>query len=111
MVCNPVFKSMTEQTSSPPREPRFSESVQGASGRRKILLILGISLVVVLPCFWQERIQAGDLASHTYNAWLVQLIGQHQAPGLYLARQWNNVLVDLLLAKIGPVIGFILAEK
>jgi hypothetical protein len=111
MVCNPVFKSMTEQTSSPPRERRFSESIQRASGRRKILLILGISLVVVLPCFWQERIQAGDLASHTYNAWLAQLIGQHQAPGLYLTRQWNNVLVDLLLAKLGPLVGFSLAEK
>ena len=74
-------------------------------------MLLLISLILVLPCFWQERIQAGDLASHTYNAWLAQLIGQNQAPGLYLVGQWNNVLVDLLLAKVGLVTGFVVAEK
>src|SRR5712692_7518708 len=46
-----------------------------------------ISALLVVPCYWHRRIEAGDLASHTYNAWLAQLIGQGQAPGLYIVRQ------------------------
>ncbi len=70
-----------------------------------------ISALLVVPCYWHRRIEAGDLASHTYNAWLAQLIGQGQAPGLYIVRQWNNVLVDLALLHLGGVVGFIAAEK
>ncbi len=73
--------------------------------------IVAISLVLLLPCFWHKRIEAGDLASHTYNAWLAQLIAQGNAPGLYLVRQWNNVLVDVALAKLGSAVGFAAAEK
>jgi hypothetical protein len=57
----------------------------------------GPSLLLLVPCFWQPRIQAGDLSSHLYNAWLAQLIERGQAPGLTLARQSNNVLFDLML--------------
>jgi hypothetical protein len=56
------------------------------------------SLVLLVPCFWQPRIQAGDLSSHIYNAWLAQLIERGQTPGLTLARQSNNVLFDLMLS-------------
>jgi hypothetical protein len=73
--------------------------------------IVAISIVLLLPCFWHKRIEAGDLASHTYNAWLVQLIARGDAPGLYLVRQWNNILVDVALAKLGSAIGFAAAEK
>jgi len=66
---------------------------------------------VLVPCFWHRRIEAGDLASHTYNAWLAQLIEQGQAPGLWLARQWNNILFDILLVRLGSVVGLDLAEK
>jgi len=59
---------------------------------------VGTSLLVLVPCFWQSRIQAGDLSSHLYNAWLAQLIERGQAPGLTLVRQYNNVLFDLLLS-------------
>ena len=62
------------------------------------LRILIISAAVLTPCFWHRRIEAGDLASHMYNAWLAQLIERGQAPGLWIARQWNNVLFDLLLS-------------
>ena len=75
------------------------------------LPVLAISAVLLLPCFWHKRIEAGDLASHTYNAWLAQLIARGNAPGLYLVRQWNNVLVDLALAKLGNAVGFVAAEK
>src|SRR5579859_1082001 len=73
--------------------------------------VVAISAVLLIPCFWHRRIEAGDLASHVYNAWLVQLIERGQAPGLYLARQWNNVLFDLLLLKFGNLFGLPAAQR
>jgi hypothetical protein len=70
-----------------------------------------ISAILLIPCYWHRRIEAGDLASHTYNAWLAQLIERGQAPGLWLARQWNNVLFDILLVRMGNLVGLDLAEK
>ena len=70
-----------------------------------------ISVGLLIPCFWHRRIEAGDLASHVYNAWLAQLIERGQAPGLYLAGQWNNVLFDLLLLKLGNLFGLYAAQK
>src|ERR1700733_9015555 len=75
------------------------------------LRILAISAAVLTPCFWHRHIEAGDLASHTYNAWLAQLIARGQAPGLWLARQWNNVLFDVTLSGLGNLIGLRAAEK
>src|SRR5262249_44360293 len=34
-----------------------------------------------------------------------------QAPGLYLARQWNNVLFDYCLQQVAGVVGFAAAQK
>src|SRR5665213_3123766 len=73
--------------------------------------LLGISAALLVPCFWQRRIEAGDLASHVYNAWLAQLIQQGRAPGLWIARQWNNVLFDLLLSWLGDAFGLRVAER
>jgi hypothetical protein len=78
---------------------------------RRWLRIAVISVVLLLPCFWHQHLEAGDLASHTYNAWLTQLIAQGNAPGLYLVQRWNNVLVDVALAKLGGAFGFGAAEK
>jgi hypothetical protein len=72
---------------------------------------LVISLILLIPCFWHKRIEAGDIASHTYNAWLAHLVDQGQAPGLYIEPRWNNVLVDLTLQKLGEAVGFIAAER
>lgn len=73
--------------------------------------LLLISALLLLPCFWHKRIEAGDLASHTYNAWLANLIQQGRAPGLYIDFRWNNILFDLILAKLGAWIGFRAAER
>ena len=63
------------------------------------------SILVLVPCFWQSRIQAGDLSSHIYNAWLAQLIERGQAPGLSLAKQSNNILFDLVLSGLLRAFG------
>jgi hypothetical protein len=79
--------------------------------RERWILVLVVSAAMLAPCLVQRRIQGGDLASHLYNAWLAQLIAHGQAPGLYIARQWNNVLVDIALARLGGFFGFAAAEK
>src|SRR6202142_3384460 len=79
--------------------------------RAKKWTILVISFAMAVPCFWHRRIEAGDLGSHVYNAWLAQLIEKGQAPGLYLARQWNNVLFDWLMLHAANLFGFAAAEK
>ncbi|MGH9770680.1 MAG: hypothetical protein ACRD4Q_03120 [Candidatus Acidiferrales bacterium] len=73
--------------------------------------MLVISAVVLIPCLWHRVIAASDLGSHLYNAWLTQLIHHGQAPGLWLARQWTNVLFDFLLSGFGSLFGLPAAEK
>ena len=69
-----------------------------------------ISLLVLVPCFWQAHIQAVDLPSHLYNAWLSILIGQGKAPGLVIATQRTNVLFDWILAALVRAVGLWGAE-
>jgi len=73
--------------------------------------VFAISALLLVPCWWQWHIEAADLASHVYNAWLAQLIEKGQAPGLYIARQWNNVLFDVLLLRTANFVGIAVAEK
>src|SRR5689334_20939801 len=79
--------------------------------RRRRWLILALSAAMLIPCFWHGRIEAGDLASHVYNAWLAQLIEKGQAPGLYIAKQWNNILFDVLLLRAASIFGIGPAQK
>jgi hypothetical protein len=74
--------------------------------RTNIYSISAISAAVIIPCFWHRHIEAGDLPSHTFNAWLATLIQQGRAPGLYLAPQWYNILFDLLLLHSAKLFGF-----
>lgn len=70
-----------------------------------------ISLLLLIPCFWHAHIEAGDLGSHLYNAWLAQLVEQGRAPGVYTVWQWDNILFDLLLLHLCKLFGFAAAEK
>ncbi len=73
--------------------------------------IAAISALVLVPCFWHREIEADDLGSHLYNAWLVQLIHRGQAPGLWIAHPWTNVLFDYMLSGLGAVFGLHAGEK
>lgn len=64
-----------------------------------------LSLLILLPCYWQPRLQAGDLSSHIYNAWLAQLIESGRAEGLTVVRQTTNVLFDLMLSGLFRMFG------
>jgi hypothetical protein len=58
------------------------------------ILMAGLAVALLIPCFWQPHIQAGDLASHLYNAWLAGQVQQGALPGLTLAHPVTNVLAD-----------------
>jgi hypothetical protein len=98
--------------------PKFSDSRSSSCAirtlsflRENLLAVVVISALLVIPCFWHSHIQAGDLGSHVYNAWLAQLIENHQISGLTVARQWSNILFDLLILHVGNLVGFVAAEK
>ena len=77
----------------------------------RIAGVVLVSALLLIPCFWQQRIQAGDLSSHIYNAWLAQLIERGQAPGLTIARQSNNILFDLMLSRLLNAYGAAAAQR
>src|SRR6266436_2962797 len=79
--------------------------------RKNNFSVVAVSALLVVPCFWHSRIQAGDLGSHVYNAWLARLIEHQQISGLTIARQWSNILFDLLLLHAANLVGFVAAER
>ncbi len=79
--------------------------------RRGWIAILLFSVVLLIPCLWQSRIQSADLSSHVYNAWLASLIQRGAAPGLWISAQSNNVLFDLMLDWLFVHVGPDLAQR
>src|SRR5262244_804509 len=79
--------------------------------RRNYLLVMFVSGALLVPCFWHKHVISCDLPSHTYNAWLATLIERGQAPSLYIARQWNNILFDIILVQLCKLLGFRFGEK
>jgi MFS family permease len=79
--------------------------------RNNWTILLLVSAIVLIPCLWHRHIEAGDLGSHEYVSWLANLIEQGRVPGLFIAPQWNNIVVDFGLSWLGPRIGFAAAEK
>ena len=81
-----------------------------ALGRSRWLYVLA-SLLLLAPCYWQPRVQAGDLASHIYNSWLVQLIESGHMQGLAIVAQSTNVLFDLMLSGLFKLFGAEAAQR
>src|SRR6266700_1221502 len=77
------------------RFPRFFSTIR----------ILLLSAVLLIPCFWQRRIQSVDLGSHIYHSWLAQQVQLGKAPGLTLAPLTSNVLFDLSLSVLYKAFG------
>ena len=88
----------------PPRAKPAAHTLSPATNR---VLIAVVALLLLVPCFWQPHILAGDLPSHLYNAWLAGQIDQGKFPAqLSLAHPMTNVLADWvserLLYRLGP---------
>jgi GNAT superfamily N-acetyltransferase len=79
--------------------------------RENAFAALFLSVLILIPCFWHAHIQAGDLGSHIYNAWLAQLAERQEIPGVVVVDQWSNVLFDLMVLHIANWFGFPPAEK
>ena len=92
----------------PPPPPPRQEGLGFVHGWTRYALA---SAALLVPCFWQSRIQAGDLGSHIYNAWLAELIRHGQAPGLAIVSQKTNVLFDLLLDWLFRAVGSAAAQR
>ena len=73
--------------------------------KRAGALIAAASVLLLVPCFWQSRLQMSDLESHIYNAWLAQLIQTGRAAGLAIVPQVTNVLFDWILSALFRVFG------
>src|SRR5262249_52769830 len=86
-----------------------------ASSRRhsrwRIAVFAVVSLGISIPCVWRPHIQADDLSSHLYNAWLVNQVSAGQLPGLYLVPQFTNVLFDHLLSLLMKSGSVVLTER
>jgi hypothetical protein len=89
------------------RAPAISNSTHV---RRALLYIL-TAFLLAIPCFWQPHIQADDLSSHLYNAWLVSEVQAGHLPGLYVVPQYTNVLFDHLLSFLMKSGGTMLTER
>jgi hypothetical protein len=79
--------------------------------RASWLLMAGLAIVLLIPCFWQPHIEAGDLSSHVYNAWLAGQIQHGEIPGLTLAHPITNVLADWALQVLSGTFGADRAER
>ena len=97
---------------SPIFEPAEKHSTRAPISRlTEICLAFAVTFALLVPCVWQEHIQAGDLSSHVYNAWLATEIKNGDAPGLYIAHPLTNVLCDWLLEALLSRGGARFAER
>jgi hypothetical protein len=114
LVSQPRAETTERDRESPPAHPAAAPHVLAMALRfvredwRRVVAISGL---VLAPCFWHREIEAADLGSHVYNAWLVQLIQHGQVQGLGIERRWNNVLFDYLLGAFGSFLGLRWAER
>jgi hypothetical protein len=84
---------------------------QAAIHSLKMARVPLVSALLLFPCFWHSRIHAGDLSSHVYNAWLVQLVRQGVVQGLHIADRKTNVLFDLILESLLRAVGVDWAQR
>lgn len=116
-LASPASHTAVKRVDPPRREvmqPSIQEPVFKVAGRflqQRWLLILGISGAVLIPCFWHKHIEAGDLGSHVYNAWLAELVRRGAVSGLWIHPQWNNIAFDLFLSAFGQIVNWAWAEK
>ena len=100
----------TTRATPPPPAPKPQHPALAALQRSRWLYPL-VSLCVLAPCYWQPRIQAGDLSSHIYNAWLAQLIESGGMQGLAIVGQTTNILFDLMLSGLFRALGAAAAQR
>ena len=86
---------------------------KGSPGRLPLgrMTYILVSLLVLAPCYWQPRVQGGDLSSRMYNAWVTQWIESGRANGLTIVRQTTNVLFEFMLSALFKVFNAEFAQR
>src|SRR5262245_11037859 len=92
-------------------QPKASASTAQSAPAPSAIRYAWITVLMVAPCFWQSRIQAGDLGSHVYTAWLARFLAGHPTPGVSVVLQSTNILFDWLLSGLLGVVGAALAQR
>jgi len=108
---NSFPSAIDESNTRPGPDSPLTGCQRSRLARRHTLQLVFASAIALIPCFWHARIEAGDLASHSYNAWLTSLAYKGEAPGLWVGTQDNNILFDILLLRLGSILGFSIGEK
>jgi hypothetical protein len=106
-----IMRDVTQGSPTEAGMPRPGWSARISTLVRNHAIYVLVSLLLLLPVFWQPRVQAGDLSSHIYNAWLAQLIETGKAQGLVLVSQTTNILFDLILSALFQVGGAEFAQR
>src|SRR5208283_5111091 len=70
-----------------------------------------VSLLLLVPCNWQPRLEGGNPSSHIYGSWLARLIESGRAQGLEAVHQTTNLLFDLMLSGLYKVAGAEAAQR
>ncbi len=83
-------------------EPLEALATQRLTCAARIVAYIAVALWISIPCFWPKHIQANDLSSHMYNAWLVN---QDEAGEL------TNVLFDHLPSWLLHTGSVVLTER
>jgi len=98
------MRTKTTSRVTPPAAAKADNAWLSALKRSRWLYVL-VSVLLLAPCYWQPRIEAGDLSSHIYNAWLAQLIESGKIQGLQIVGQTTNILFDLMLTGLLKTVG------
>jgi hypothetical protein len=77
----------------------------------RVALYIAAALLLAVPCIWQQHVQASDLSSHLYNAWLTNLAAAGVLKGLYVVPQYTNVLFDLALSWLLKSFSLVSTER
>lgn len=72
---------------------------------RRRLWYAAVSLLLLLPCYWQPRLQGGDLAGHLYNGWLTREVESGRTDGLLIVHPTTDILFDAILGALHPLLG------
>ncbi len=96
----------------PPPRAKPGAHIHVLSSVTNRVLIAVVALLLLVPCFWQPHIMAGDLPSHLYNAWLAGQIEQGKLPAqLSLAHPTTNVLADWISEALLYKVGLLATER
>jgi hypothetical protein len=77
----------------------------------RVALYVAAALLLAVPCVWQQHVQASDLSSHLYNAWLTNLAAAGATKGLDVVPQYSNVLFDFALSWLLKSFSAVLTER